>query len=339
MSKKKRVLDQAEKNLRRVLKARAKDLVRDMVSRHLITDTQTALFEKSLALILQTAFDERHPHLQAIEMMPVVPTHQMGVGTVIARGHTHAGEATVTSSYDTEISQVQIQGREHAMIVQGFITSYFLAYQMIMEAAFAGVQLDQGLARAAYRVVDEGIDLCLSLGHASGGVTGMLNNAGITRWRGGVTGTTVGSWADSGTTDVQIIADLELMIDEVQSMSRFRPTDLAIGPLEYNRLLRPQAAADYSPSLLAVFEQAYGLKISKWERLRAIPASVAAGPSAVASSVLYERSQDVFYPHLSAGPEQYPPKVELAGYRVGVHRRCGGVEVANPDGAIYFDMS
>jgi hypothetical protein len=318
-------------------RAWVKGFVERLVSDGQITDTHTALFERSLAKILATPYDRRYPALKALEMMQIPEPVEVGAASVISRGHEIRGEATLTSNYQTEVSRVEVVGREHELTMFGILSSFFIAYQQIQHAAFARVPLQTWLAKACYRVVAEGMDLTLSLGSDSAGVTGMINNANVPVVQGGV-GVYHGDWAAVGTTDAEILADVEAAVGAVETGSLYTPNVLAVGPLEYNRFIRPQTLAAFAPNLKSHVEAAFSLKVMKWERLREIPAAYAAGGVAVARAVLYENELEIFNPLVTAAPEQYPPRQQLVGYEVAVHQRCGGVESMNPLGALYFDM-
>ncbi len=331
-------LTQIERKWRNDQQTWVKAFVGRLVADGRITDTSTALFERSLAKILATPFDRRYPALKALEMMQTPQPIEVGAASVISRGHEIKGKATLTSNYQTEVSRVEVVGREHELMMFGILASFFIAYQQIQHAAFANVPLQTWLAKACYRVIAEGIDITLSLGNASAGVTGMVNNVNVPRVQGGV-GVYHGDWAAVATTDAEILADIEAMMGEMETGSLYTPDTLAVGPLEYNRFIRPQALASFSPNLKAYVEAAYGLKVVKWERLREIPAAFALGGVAVARAMLYENTLEVFNPLITAAPEQYPPKQEITGYEIGVHQRCGGVESMNPLGALALDMS
>lgn len=304
---------------------------------HLTTDTATALFERSLAKILATPFDRRYPKLIALELMAPPEYVELGAASVISQGHEIRGEATLTSSYQTEIAMVEIVGREHEMLMHGLVAKWFLGYQQIAHAAFSRVPLPTRLARAAYRVIAEGMDHALSIGDASAGIKGMANVAAVPKGAGGGAVFT-GTWATAATS-AQILDDVRDAVDLIEKDSIFKPTDLAVGPLEWNRLIAPETLVGYAPNLLTHIREAYGLNVVKWERLRAIPAADAVNGAPVARAVFYEKTQDVFHPLITAAPEQYPPKTEDLGYSVVVHQRTGGVESTQPLGAYYVDMA
>lgn len=301
-------------------------------------DTATGLFERSLAKILVTPFDRKYPKLVTLEMMAPPEFVEFGAASIISQGHELRGEATLTSSYDTEIPIVEVVGREHEMAMHGLVSMWHLAYQQIAQAAFAKTPLPTKLAAACYRVIAEGVDRVLALGDVDAGIRGMINVAAVPAAAGGG-GVFTGTWATAATA-AQILADVEIAVGLIENLSIYKPTALAVGPLEWNRLIRPETSLTYAPNLKHHIEAAYGLTVVKWERLRSMTAADAVGGAAgVARAIFYEKTSEVFHPLLTSAPEQYPPKVGDLGFSVTVHQRVGGVESTNPLGAYYLDMA
>jgi hypothetical protein len=321
-----------------------KTFVKRCVRDGLIRDTDTAVFTRSLAQVLAQPFDRRLTELETEALLPNVPAIDMAAATVISQGHQISGEATMTTTFDTEINTVEIQGRESALLVYSAASKWFLGYQQIRQAAMANVAIESKKRNAAMRVINEAVDLCLAFGEngpgalVGAGLTGVWNNALVPVAQGAVTPGYTGIWAGAAT-DAQIMTDVGNMWDTIKNGNYFKPTHLYCGPLEYTRLVNPTAHGTFGgPSLKDLIENSFDLEVVSVERLRAIPAASAAGGVAVARAVMCEMSSDVFYPHISS-QEEFPPVQGDAGYSITAHRRVGGVECPQPLGAIYEDMA
>jgi hypothetical protein len=331
-------ISDAERRWRSDQKTWIDSFVKRMRQDGCIRDTNTALFTRSLAQILARPFDRRYPALIAETMMERGEPVDVAAASVISQGHEVFGEATVTSTYQTEVATVQVQGHEQAIVMYGVLAKFFIGYQQIRAAAMAGVPLSMKLADAAYRVVATTKDVCLSTGNAGAGFTGMINNVSVGVVQGAVTlipVATTGLWDAVATTDANIIQDVNLLKAWAERTSIYKMTDLAVAPTDYGRLITPTTAAGYSPNLKTVIENSFGLKVSEWPRLAG--AAITGAPANRA--ILYEKSVDVFNPLVAPGPEQFPPVQTDTGYSVTVHQRIGGVDCMNPLGALYFDMA
>lgn len=308
-------------------------------------DTNTALFTRSLAKILATPFDRRYPKLNMMEVLPSVPAIEMGAASVISRGHQIHGVAELGSNYGTRIPTVTLDGHEHEIQMFPALAKFPIFYQDLEHAAFSGVDLSTKLAAAAYRVISEAIDFGLAFGAASGGTTGMINNAnvaGVALARVAQLGTlagTTGAWALPATTDANIVDDFRICIDLIEASTLFKVDTVVVSPNEWARLITPTPAAGYAPNLKAVLEASFGITIMQSLRLVAVPAALCPAGTAQNRAIFYEKNTEVFNPLVSMGPEQYPPKVGDTGYEITVHQRCGGVESMSPMGALYADMA
>jgi hypothetical protein len=334
---------QQEKAYRDQMKAWCRDFARRAVRHGYVADTNTAVFTRSLAQVLAQPFDRRLTELETEALLPSVPAVDMGAATVISQGHQIAGIATMTTTFDTEINTVDIQGQEVAMLMYSAAAKWFMGYQQIRQAAMANVPLESKKRNACMRVINEAVDRCLAFGEdgvglTGAGLTGVWNNALVPLVQGAVTPGYTGIWAGAAT-DAQIIADVGLMWDAIKTGNYFKPTHLYVGPLEYTRLVDPTLHATYGgPPLKDLIESSFNVEVVEVERLRLIPLAYTAGGVAVARACMCEMTSDVFYPHISA-QEEFPPVQADAGYSITMHKRVGGVECPQPLGAIYLDMA
>lgn len=309
------------------------------------TDTNTALFTRSLAKILATPFDRRYPKLNMLEILPSVPTIEMGAASVISRGHQIHGVAELGGGYGNNIPTVTLDGHESEQIMHPVLAKFPIFYQDLEHAAFSGVDLSTKLAAAAYRVVAEAIDNGLAYGSTSGGTTGMINNANIAGAalarviQGGTTPGTTGSWALPATTAANIVDDFRFAINAVEASTLFKVDRVVVAPDEWARLVAPETALGYAPNLKTVLEASFGITIMQSLRLDSVPAALCPAGTAQNRAIFFEANPEIFNPLVSMGPEQYPPKVGDLGYEITVHQRCGGVESMSPLGGIYFDMA
>jgi len=322
----------------------ARKCVRDGIFR----DTDTALFLRSLAQILAKPFDRRLSDLETLAALPSVPPIEPGADSVIMRGHEIVGQAALTATYNTEIPRVELFGTELAQRVYGVALKWHIGYQQIQAAAMSGVPLESKLRDACARVISEHIDTALAFGTVSAGFTGAWNNALVTRWQGAVsvapdTTPLVGSWALAATTDANILSDVGEMWQNMRTANNlYKPSVLAVGPAEWMRLVMPVSSITYGPAagLKGVIEMSFpGLEVIEQRLLGVVPAAFRAAGVIGARAVMYEKSDEILYPCVTAGPEEYPPVQTDTGYSVTMHQRTAGVMVPNPLGMIYLDMA
>ena len=345
----KKVRTDAEKRYFARQDAWVKSFVNDIYHRTGVprTDTNTALFTRSLAKILATPFDRRYPKLNMLEILPSVPAIEMGAASVISRGHQIHGVAELGGGYGNNIPTVTLDGHESEQIMHPVLAKFPIFYQDLEHAAFSGVDLSTKLAAAAYRVVAEAIDNGLAYGAASGGTTGMINNVNISGAgpgfarviQGGTTVGTTGSWALAATTNANIVDDFRFAINVVEASTIFKVDRVVVAPDEWARLIAPDSNLGYQPNLKTVLEASFGITIMQSLRLDSVPATLTPAGTAQNRAIFFESNPEIFNPLVSMGPEQYPPKVGDTGYEVTVHQRCGGVESMSPLGAVYFDMA
>lgn len=345
-----RRLDEYERRYRASVRSWARTLVRDAIAKGVIDDsngkrldTNTALFTRSLAEVLARPFDRRLPALKAISLLPPGEPLDPGAETAIARGHEMHGEATVTTTYQTEINRVTLQGSEHVHQIVGVIAQWFMGYQQVRAAAMSGVPLNaKGLATVR-RAVEQKIDDVLSLGWANAGISGLIDAGGATsRWQGGVNpvgNPTTGNWALAATTAQNIIDDIAKMVTQVESGELYTPTDLVVAPDEWNRINTLPVGIVANMTVMQWIKMSWGFTVSRWNRLDLIPATMTVSGAQQNRALLYEKSAEVVEPLVSVDLEYLPAVWTGLGWETNVHARTGGVHCENPLGFLAFDMA
>lgn len=305
------------------------------------TDTDTAVFTRSLAAVLQRAFDRRFPALKARMLMPPPPPLDPGAESVLARGHEPFGEATIGTSYDTEPALVDLQGGEDATVILNARAAWLIHWQQQRAGAMSGVALNEKGLVAARQIVERAVDEVLSIGYTNAAgttiINGLVHPPGVTARQGGVWGGTTGTWTTA--TAAQILADLAAMNTLLEAQDLYIATDLVLAPAEWNTFITLPVGIVANMTVMEWVKMAYGWNITKWNRLTTIPAGFAAGGVAVNRALLYENTPDIVEPLIPVDTEALPTSWDGERWRTVFHSRFGGVHCENPNGFVPFDMS
>lgn len=318
------------------------------------TDTDTALFQRSLAAILSRPFDRRYPTLMARSLMPASPALDPGAESVLVRGHQVYGEAVVSTDYDTEVRNVSLSGTEDTYPVLAVRDKWYLAWQQVRAAAMSGVPLNEKGLAASRKVVETKVDEILSLGYVDGTgtvrVRGLIQPAALLgqaagvlttlAFQGGVNpATSVGAWANPATTALNIINDVALLMGVLEANSLYTATEMALGPLEWNRINSEPVGIVANQTVKQWLENVWGFRIHRWNRLAAVPAAFRVAGVAGARVLIYSMDPEIVEPLITVDTEYLPSAWDGAGWTTQLHARTAGVHCQNPLGFIAYDMA
>jgi hypothetical protein len=350
-----RIQTEADRRWRDSTRGWVDSLIADARSRGLCrTDTDTAVFTRSLAAILAAPYDRRYPALKARSLLPPSPAIDPGADSVLVRGHEVMGEAIVSTNYDTSTPRVTISGTETALPVYGVRDKWYLAWQQVRSASMSGVDINgKGLA-AARLAVETKLDEILSIGWTDGGGTvrlrGLIQPAPLLGQVAGALATlafqgavnpagSVGVWAAPATTALNIINDVALLMGVLEANDLYIGTDMALAPAEWNRINSEPVGIVANQTVKQWLESVWGFEIHRWNRLTAVPAAFRVAAVAGPRVLIYEKSPQIVEPLISVDAENLPSAWDGAGWSTTLHTRTAGVHCENPLGFIAYDMA
>jgi hypothetical protein len=349
-----KVISENERRWQESTKGWMDSTVADAAFRGLLrSDTDTAVFTRSLAQVLSMPFDRRYPGLKARSLMPPSPAIDPGADSVLIRGHQITGRAVVSQNYDTQVPRVTLDGQEGTVPIYAIRDKWYLAWQQVRSGAMANIDLNgKGLA-AARQVVETRLDEILSLGYTDGAGTvqlrGLIQPAPLLGQAAGVLTTlafqggvnpagSIGAWATAATA-AQIINDVALLMGVLEAGEVYTATDLVLGPAEWNVLNSMPVGIVANKTVMQWLIDTWGFTVTRWNRLATVPAAYRVAAAIGARALIYERSPQIIEPLISVDGENLPSAWDGAGWSTTVHTRTGGVHTENPLGFIAYDMA
>jgi len=345
----------AEKAFKASTRMWADGLIMDARGRGMCrTDTDTALFQRSLAAILSRAYDRRYPALKTRTLMPASPPMDAGAESVLVRGHEIGGTARLSADYDTEVPYVSLSGNETAYVVYPIRAKWYLAWQQVRAGSMSGIDLGaKGLA-AARLIVETELDRVLSLGYIDGTgtvrVRGLVQPAPLLGQVAGALATlafqgavnpagSIGLWAAPATTALNIINDVALLMGVLEANDLYTATDMVLAPAEWNRINSEPVGIVANMTVKQWLENVWGFNITRWNRLTAVPAVYRVAGAAGPRVLIYAKDPEIVEPLISVEMENLPSAWDGAGWSTQVHCRTAGVQCQNPLGFIAYDMA
>ena len=303
-------------------------------------DTSTAMFAQQLEHLMAEDYDQKFPGVKWREFVPAASGIPAGAETVLQRGYSYAGHSTILAGDGFDVRRVTVDALEQRTRVVSLAVKWAITLQQLRAAAMANVPLDAKGMMAARRILEVDTDAIISLGDASLGLIGFVNQ--VTKAWGAVgagvvlcaVGAPVGFTAtwDTAATAAQILADVAIMVGFYRAGNVWEPTDLVLGSQTFTRLESLVALAGSPQTVLEVIRSRFGLKVSSWYRLDT--ASTTTGERAV----MYARDKSVVEAIVPVETEILQPLWTGLGFETVSHTRCGGIQAADTNGIIYADM-
>jgi hypothetical protein len=297
-----------------------------------LDDGATATLANQLRQVESQLYKEVIPDLLATQFVPVVSGANPGAKSYGFRMASGLGMAKIIANYANDLPKVASMLEEHFVPIRGIGVAYGYSIQDLREAAMSGYQLESTEADLARLAVAQVVDDMLFEGSELYGVTGFINNGNVT-----IFDEVTGDWTNVATTDAEILADMNILINGVNNATRgkLKVTDVVMSDLRYQLLSQRYVAlaAGQSVTLLQSMQGAHpGVTFSKWNRLATADA-IGTGPRLVA----YNKSPMVLAGIVPVEFEVFAPQAKGLGFEVGCHGRCGGTFYRYPVAAGYMD--
>jgi hypothetical protein len=294
---------------------------------------ETAAMARQLEYVKAETYEVKYLNLQARELIPVDGSVPSGAQSFVWYSWDWVGMAKIIANYADDLPKVQILGKEHIQGIKSLGDSYDYSIQDIRAAAMAGVNLDANKAKACRRAMENKIEQLAAKGDSAAGLPGLLNNANVPV----LTATElVGDWANPATTSAQILADLHLIANYINTVTKgtHSATTLVLPTTRYN-IVATRAYSDMLPdTILQVFLRSnpFVREVRQWHFLDTAD-SAGTGPRVLA----YEKSPEILQLVIPQEFEQFPPQAKNLAFDVPCHARIGGVVIRYPLAMVYAD--
>jgi hypothetical protein len=296
---------------------------------------QTLNLRHELEHVRAQTYDIKFPQFKARMFVPIDTSVPTGAETVAFESYEELGDAEISSDYDSEGPEVNVQKTREAQSIFAVKNKYSFSLQEIRSAAMAGNRLPARKARAARMLHEQKLDRVMLLGDSTWGLKGLytLSNTCTYTPPAGAAGSKY--W--SAKTPDEILTDLFGMENTIieTTLEVERPDTLILPLSEKNRIAKLRMGDGIDGTVLQFF-LANATAITKVEadpKLEAAPASEWTGKRMVA----YRRAEEVLQGVAPQPFEQLPP--QNRGFKTVTlcHSRLAGVEVHYPKAICYGD--
>lgn len=209
------------------------------------------------------------------------------------------------------------------------------------QSQLLGINLADGKGIAARRAAEEMIDRVAFLGDATKGLTGMVNNPGVTVQDAAATGTgSATDWEDK--TPGQIMSDVNAALTGVytQTATTVVADTLLLPPAKMHYIGTQTVSDNRETTILEWLREnnVYTMETGQPLTIRAIRGLETAGDGGVARAVAYRNSMEVVKLNMPM-PFRFFPVWQTGPFRFDVPGmfRIGGVDFLLPKEALYLD--
>lgn len=290
------------------------DDTNSVFARHLLTATLQELFR----------FEYRKTKWASGELMSIATNMADGAREVSWQEMGMVGEAGIVADNATDIPESDVQGSLNINRVHTIATSIRYSTQDIRSARMQGsFDIAVEKARAAREAHDRHLDALIRNGDASKGLEGITDLSGSHH----LTATT-GSWASSGTTAAQILADFLLAFQAIYDGSEgVEDPDTAVFPSSvWPRLNTLQNSAASDATVLDFMKKAYP-RITLWTD---DPALNTAGDNGGGAVMLYSRDRTRIRALMPMVLRPLPQEQHGLVFKTVFESRFGGLAVPRP---------
>ena len=310
-------------------------------------DTLAGLFETQLQAVIAETYDEQFSGNKAREFFPQAPGIPAGAETVLQRGYTFTGSATLLAGEATDVKRVSLVGAEQTTRIVGLACKWGITQQQLNAAAMAGIPLDAKGMLAAKMVIERDIDGLIANGDATLGIMGAIAmptkifpaaGAGVNLYAPAAPVGFTGIWGGAATA-AQIMDDVAMLVARFRAGGVFEPTDMLIPSAAYSRIENLIAIAGDTRSVLEVLKSRYpGIRFHHWWRLDTASGATGTGGAGGERVMLYARSKMVIETIVSQEIINLQPVWDGLGYETVSYARCGGVQSASEVAISYAEM-
>lgn len=312
-------------------------LLRDMpgLPDRIRTDANASAFIARDLVFVRAAIERRiYDTLMAARLVPVEGGHPRGAQSYGTRVWDQVGSAKVSHDLTGDAPRADVTMAEDLRKYVNVRSSYGYTVDDIERAAYSGTPLLREKAMACADAIARELDRVGRSGDAGVGVTGLLNNAGVTLHT-----LTNGEWTGAGTV-AEILADFREIEQAVIAATRDTQPEgyvLLVPTTVDARLAEPvggSTVTDLSIRNYLLQNARIVRSIVRWQKLDdAVTPDVAASDAPM--GVLYPIDSSTLFWPFAIQYEEMPPEVRNLEWIVQARARCGGVEFRQPKRCLY----
>jgi hypothetical protein len=313
-------------------------------------DTNTALFQRSLAVALRRSYDRKYPGLQWRSALPeqteFIPA---GAGSVLQQGYDIMGRATYGASSAKDVSLVTLQGTEQAVPVATLRTGWTIGLDDIAAAEVAGVELNTKGLDAARLILETEVDRVMWLGNVPHNLRGFAAldtktgaippatpaaGAGVQLFAPGSPAGFTGGW-DGAATAAQIMADATILRNAVMQNTPWIPDTLLVSPEVDGRLRALLVTGGSEGTMLSWIEKNLSVRITPCWRL----STASTTTPGQGRCIMMMKDPLVVQPLVALDPVLDPVAWDGVAYLSVFRTRIAGVADGDTTGMVYADMA
>jgi hypothetical protein len=288
---------------------------------------ESIFFSRELEHILTRQHDIQYPELRVRMFVPVNNEAGPGAESITYYQFDKVGIAKIISDYSADLPRADVFGQKFTSPVESLGISFGYSVQEVRSAAMAQRSLPTMKANAAREAHERLVDEIGSLGDATTGLTGFVNNANVP------TGSALnGSWA-TATAD-QIIEDMnESVTSMINSTNAVEVPDTILLPIQQFTIVNQRRIPDTEITVLQFFlrNSAFIRNVDHWYRLDG------AGAASSDRMITYRRDPSKMELHIPQEYETFPVQEKGLEFMVPTHSRIGGTVFYKPFAALYRD--
>ena len=288
---------------------------------------ESVFFARELEFVLAAQHNIIYPELRARQFIPVNNEAGPGAEAITYYQFDKVGMAKIVSDYASDLPRADVFGTKYTSPVESLGISFGYSMQEIRAAAMANRPLATMKANAAREAHERLVDQIGSLGDATSGLTGFINNANVPAGA-----ATTGAWA-AATAD-QIIDDMNEAVQSViNTTNAVEAPNTILLPIDAFTIVNQRRIPDTEITILQFFlrNNAWIRNVDHWYRL------AGAGAGATDRMVCYRRDPSKLELHIPQEFETFPVQEKGLTFEVPTHSRIGGTVFYKPLSAVYRD--
>ncbi len=292
-------------------------------------------FARELEQVRAKSSDIKYAELKGRMLVPVDNSVDTGAENITYNQYDKFGVAKIIANYATDFPRANVKGTQFTQAIKGIGSSYGYSIQEIRAAAFANKPLEQRLADAARKMIEDKIDSIAAVGDSANGLQGLLavtNAQTYTVPNGG------GGTPDfASKTPLEILKDLNGITHSivVNTLEVEKPDTIILPLAQFADVsTRPMFSTGGSDvTVLKYFLQntPYIKQVVPWNK------AAGAGVASADRMVCYRKDPDALVLVIPQEFEQFPPEQKGMLVKTACHARCGGLQVFYPLSIAYGD--
>lgn len=311
---------------------------------------ETSFFLRELESIKARTYDIKFPNLMGMQIIPVSSTADTGAEFITYDQYEMTGFAKTIADYADDLPSASTKGRQFQNRVVSIGSSYQYNLQEIRAARMANKPLQQRMAMAARRAVDQKINKMAFFGEVNNGITGMFNNPDVTRVAAPENaGSTSRAWADK--TPEEILSDMVEAFNSVyiNTLGIERATTLLLPLSQYTLISNTRLASGTDTTIREFFLMnnpgAEIIAINECSFQSGIDIREGYGggigigdvPPQSDIMVAYARQEDMLTLEIPQPFEQLPVQETNLAYKINCHARCAGTLIYYPTSITIYE--